>query len=91
MRVDRLKANALSPSVLAPRALSNAARVTDTTNAFAIVIEYSGAFAEIFEAVKVLVTESSMEIYAGLFGADMDGDFLLKPSAMMSRYRAWDT
>jgi hypothetical protein len=69
-------------------ASSSVAWVTDEKHAFANVIEYSYAFAEYFEPVKVLVTGSSIGKYAGLQGADLEGDLLSNPSAMMSRHKA---
>ena len=44
----------------AEMASSSDAFATEAKNALAIVMEYSWAFAEYFEAVRVLVTGSSM-------------------------------
>ena len=66
-------------------ASSSDALVTEAKNALTTVIEYSWAFAEYFEAVRVLVTGSSMGKWAGLFGTNLDGALLSKPSTMMSR------
>ncbi len=54
-------------------------------------MEYSWAFAECLEPPRVLVTGSSMGKYAGLFYANLEGDLLSKPSAIMSRYMPWET
>jgi hypothetical protein len=54
-------------------------------------MEYSWAFADYFETVRVLVTGSSMGKEAGLFDANLEGDLLSKPSTMMSGYRPWET
>ena len=75
-----------SPSRAAEIPSSSVVLVTEAKNALATVMEYSKAFAEYLEAARVLVTGSSMGKYAGLFDANLDGDLLSKPSAMMSRY-----
>jgi len=59
-RANRVRTNALPPSVAAAMASSIVARVTDEKNVFATLIDYSASFAEYFEAVRVLVTGSSM-------------------------------
>ncbi len=53
------------------------------------MIEYSWAFAEYFEAARVLVTGLSMGKYAGLLDANFDGDLVSKPFAMMYRYKMY--
>ncbi len=56
----RVRADFSSPSRATEMASSSAALVTEAKNALATVIEYSWAFAEYFEAVRVLVMGSSM-------------------------------
>ena len=56
----RVRADCSAPSRATEIASSSATLVTDAKNALATVIEYSCAFAEYFEAVRVLVTGSSM-------------------------------
>jgi hypothetical protein len=70
---------------------SSVARVTEAKISMAAVMEYSWAFAEYLEAVRVLVTGSSMGKYAGLFDANLEGELLSKPSPIMSRYLPWET
>ena len=56
----RMEAVLVSPSFVAAIASSSAALVTYAKKALATVILYSAAFAEYLEAVRVIVTESSM-------------------------------
>jgi len=56
----RVRADCSSPSRAAKMASSSVALATEAKTALATVIEYSWAFAEYFEAVRVLVTGSSM-------------------------------
>ncbi len=57
----RVRADCWSPSRAAEKASSSAARVTEAKDALATVMEYSCAFAEYVEAVRVLGTGSSMK------------------------------
>ncbi len=87
----RMKADYRSPSRIANIASSSVARAIEAVIALAIVIEYSWAFADYFEAARALVTGSSMGKYNGLLDANFDGNLLSKPSAITSRYMLWET
>jgi len=58
--VKRMAAVLSSPFLIAAIASSRVVRVTDAKKARATMILYSDAFADYLEAVRVLVTESSM-------------------------------
>jgi hypothetical protein len=73
------------PLLLAEIASSRVTFVTEANNALAKVMEFSVAFAECLEPLRVLVTGPSIGKYAGLLGACPDGARFSKPSAMSWR------
>jgi hypothetical protein len=73
------------PSSLTAMAQSRVVLVTEAKNTLATVMEYSVAFAEYLEAVRVLVTGSSIGKYASLLGAYLEGARFSKPSEISSR------
>ena len=59
--------------------------MTDAKNMFATVMLYFVAFAVYFKVVRGLVTGSSLDKYAGLLGANLNGALFSKLSEINSR------